>query len=189
MRPRRAGLFGQRRGSTAMEFAILSVPFLLFLLFLMEIGFDFYVQLALDYGVAQGAWKLETGAGNAAASAAVFMTDCMCPAVSPFLNCNQISISVQPMTAADYYTAASGGAGSIPSSGGTLNTAGFGFNPGGSNTPMFMQAIYTSVSTVGLLLPVMSMNTSAGRFHVTNSTVGWVNELFTPSSTVCGLSS
>jgi Flp pilus assembly protein TadG len=183
-----ARVFGQR-GTTSLEFAILSIPFFLFLLFLFELGFDFYVQLALDYAVGEGVRRLQTGAGNAAASVAAFKADCLCPPVSPFLNCNQISLNVYPLTTSDYYTNAQAGAGSIPLTGGVLNTSGFGFTPSTAATPMFMQAIYTSVSVVGLLLPVMSVSNGTTRVHVTSSTLGFINEPFAASGTVCGASS
>ena len=160
---------------------------MLFLLFLFEIGFDLYVQLALDYTVQEAARELQTGAGNAATSAQTFMTDCLCPRVSAFLNCSQISLNVAPMTNVDYYANAVAGAGALPVSANGLDTSGFVFTPSGSDTPMFMQAIYTSVSPVGLLLPMMSVKYGASRVHVTNSTIGFVNEPFTSSNSVCGV--
>ncbi len=161
---------------------------MLFLLFLFEVGFDLYTQLALDYAVQEGARELQTGAGNAATSAATFKTNCLCPAIAPFLNCSQISLNLVPMTGTDYYTNALTGAGSIPMSGGGLSTSGFAFAPSGSSTPMFMQAIYTSVSVVGLLMPSMSVMYGSSRVHVTSSSIGFVNEPFPTSNTVCGVS-
>ena len=160
---------------------------MLFLLFLFEMGLDLYVQLALDYAVQEGARELQTGAGNAALSLSAFQTNCLCPKVAGLLNCNQISLNIAPMTSADYYTNAVAGTGSIPMSAGGLDTSGFAFTPGGPDTPMFMQAIYTSVSAVGLLLPMMSVKYGSSRVHVTNSTIGFVNEPFSSSNTVCGV--
>jgi Flp pilus assembly protein TadG len=175
-----------RRGATALEFAILSIPFMLFLLFLFELGFDFYIQLAMDYAVSESARRLQTGAGNNASSVAAFKTDCLCPAIAAFLNCNQISINLYPITTADYYLNAKAGAGSIPLSGGVLSTSGYGFSTSSASTPMFLQAIYTSVSVVGLLLPVMSVSNGTTRVRVTSSTIGFINEPFSTSTSVCG---
>ncbi len=182
-RPRLLG----RRGATALEFAILAVPFWLFLLFLFELGMDFYVQLALDYAVQEGARRLQTGGGNAAASAAAFKADCMCPPVAAFLNCNQISISLFPVTTSDYYLNAKTGAGSLPITNGVLSTSGFSFGTGTAVQPMFLQAVYTSVSIVGGLLPIMSAVSGSGRVHVTTSSIGFINEPFNSSSQVCGV--
>ena len=181
-------LLQSRGGATALEFAVISVPFWLFTLFLFELGMDFYVQLALDYAVQEGARRLQTGAGSTAASATIFKTDCMCPTVSGFLNCGQITVTVYPMTSSDYYANAQSGAGFIPLSSGELNTSSWSFNTSGADTPMFIQAVYTSVSIVGLLLPSMSVLTPTGRAHVTTSSIGFINEPFTTPSTVCGTS-
>ena len=187
-RSARALLLGAR-GTTAMEFAIVSVPFLMFTLFLFELGVDFYLQLALDYAVQQGARKLQTGAGNAAPSVTVFKTDCLCPAVAGFLNCGQISLTVFPLSTSDYYTNAQAGAGAVPMSGGKLSTASWSFSTGGAATLMFMQAIYTSASVVGLLVPGMSTASSNGQVRVTSSAIGFINEAFTTPTTICGASS
>ena len=59
-----------RAGTTAVEFAVLGVPFLMFFLFLFEVGLDFYMQTALDYVVAETSRRVQIGAGQSAASAA-----------------------------------------------------------------------------------------------------------------------
>jgi hypothetical protein len=159
-----------KRGATALEFAILAVPLWMILLCLFELGLDFYTQLALDYAVQEGARKLQTGAGNAATSAAIFKTDCLCPVVAGFLNCRQIKLRVFPVTAADYYLNAVSGAGAIPLSNG-----------------MFLQAIYTSVPVVAGFIPGFAVRSATGLVHVTSSTIGFINEPFSTSSTVCGV--
>jgi hypothetical protein len=176
-----------KRGATALEFAILAVPLWMILLCLFELGLDFYTQLALDYAVQEGARKLQTGAGNAATSAAIFKTDCLCPVVAGFLNCRQIKLRVFPVTAADYYLNAVSGAGAIPLSNGILSTSGWSFTPGSAATPMFLQAIYTSVPVVAGFIPGFAVRSATGLVHVTSSTIGFINEPFSTSSTVCGV--
>jgi hypothetical protein len=105
------------------------------------------------------------------------------------LNCNQMTVTVYPLNTTDYYLAAKAGAGSIPLTGSTLNTSNWSFSTGGGSTAMFIQAVYPSVSVVGMLLPIMSINTAGGRAHVTTSSLGYINEPFTSSSSVCGVSS
>ncbi len=105
------------------------------------------------------------------------------------LNCNQMTVTVYPLATADYYLAAQSGAGSIPLSGGSLNTSGWSFSTGGTSTAMFIQAVYPSVSVVGMLLPSLSVNTPGGRAHVTSSSLGYINEPFSSSSAVCGVKS
>jgi Flp pilus assembly protein TadG len=182
-------LLATRRGATALEFAILVIPFWLFLLFLFELGFDFYVQLALDYAVQEGGRFLQTGAGSAATTATIFKNDCVCPAVAGFLNCNQITLTAYPITTTDYYANAQAGAGFTPVTSGSLNTGNWGFASGAANTPMFLQAVYTSVSIVGLLLPAVSLKSGNARVHVTTSSVGFINEQYPASTKICGVGS
>jgi len=40
-----------RRASGTLEFALVALPFVMSLLFLLELGYDFFAQVALDYGV------------------------------------------------------------------------------------------------------------------------------------------
>ena len=182
-------LFGARHGSTALEFAILIIPFWLFLLFLFELGFDFYVQLALDYAVQQSGRLLQTGAGSAATTSTVFKNDCVCPVVAGFLNCGQITLTAYPVTTTDYYTNALAGGGFVPLTAGALNTASWGFATGAPNAPMFLQAVYTSVSIVGMLFPSMSVAYGGARVHVTTSSVGFLNEQYPTLTTICGAGS
>ncbi len=144
------------------------------------------MQLALDYAVEEGARRLQTGQGNSAVSLAQYKTDCLCPIIAGFLNCNQITLTVYPVLTSDYYQNEQAGGGQIPLSSGLLNTSSYVFTPGSPDTAMFMQAIYTSVSAVGLLLPSMSVSNGSTRVHVTTSSVGFLNETFGTSSTVCG---
>jgi Flp pilus assembly protein TadG len=183
---RQGGLLSARCGATAMEFAILAIPFWLFMLFLFELGCDFYVQLALDYAVQEGARALQTGQVAPTASATVFKTDCLCPAVAGFLNCSQIALNVYPVTTTDYYTNAQAGAGFVPTSSGSLSTGSWSFTTGTANTPMFLQAVYTSVSIVGQLFPAMSILNGNVRVHVTTSSVGFLNEEYPTLTTFCG---
>jgi Flp pilus assembly protein TadG len=171
-----------------MEFAILAIPFWLFMLFLFELGCDFYVQLALDYAVQQGARELQTGQVASTATATVFKNDCLCPAVAGFLNCSQITLSVFPISTTDYYANAQTGAGFVPVSAGSLSTGSWSFTTGTANTPMFLQAVYTSVSIVGQLLPSMSVLNGNARVHVTTSSVGFLNEQYPVQTTFCGKS-
>lgn len=56
-------LSGQRRrrdqsGGVTLEFAVVALPFLIFLVFLLELGYDFYAQVALNYGVQTAARQI-----------------------------------------------------------------------------------------------------------------------------------
>ncbi len=155
-----------------MEFAILAVPFTAFLLFLFEVGFDYYLQDAVDYAALCGARSVQVGR-QAAVSALDFKNKYVCPPVAGLLNCNAITVNVLPVTP-DYYTQAIG---QVPIVNGVLNTASYTFTPGTQDQLMLLQIIYTSPTFVGQLVP--SWNTAlptSGFAHVTFSSIGFVNE-------------
>lgn len=54
-------LRGDQRGTTAVEFGILALPFFLFVFGIMAIGLQFFTINALDHGVEVAARKIRTG--------------------------------------------------------------------------------------------------------------------------------
>jgi Flp pilus assembly protein TadG len=170
----RRGWLSHRGGATAMEFAILAVPFTGFLLFLFEVGFDYYLQDAVDYAALCAARSVQVGR-QTAVSAADFKNRYVCPPVAGLLNCNSITVNVMPITP-DYHSAAIG---VIPITGGVLNTSTYTFTPGSADQLMLLQVIYTSPTFVGQLAPSWSYALAApasGYAHVTFSSIGFVNE-------------
>ena len=159
-------------GTTALEFAILSIPFFTFLLFLFEIGFDYYLQASLDYAIQEGARQIQTGNAQSAPSAAAFKAQYVCPNLGGLIDCNSIYLNVTEITS-DFYTQGSIGP---PLTGGTLDPSKYAFCLGLPNQLMLVQAIYTSPSIIGLLVPSMSLPFGSGRVRVTSSSVGFINE-------------
>ena len=93
-----------RRGGGALEFAVVALPFITFLLFLLELGYDFFAQVALDYGVQTAARQIQIGNAQGASTAAIFQANYLCPAVNGLLPCSAITVNITPITS-DYYTA------------------------------------------------------------------------------------
>jgi Flp pilus assembly protein TadG len=172
-----------RRAAVMLEFAIVGPPFLLCLVFMMEIGYDLYAQEMLDYGVQTAARQIQLGnaQGN---TQATFMSTYFCPAVSGFLVCSNITVNVQPIaasnTSATYYSNATSGA--YPVTSGHVNTGGFTYCPGGPSQLMLATAVYTSPSVVALFVPSLATNFGAGFVRVTMSAAAFVNEDFTTTA-------
>lgn len=180
-RTRPGGLFARlwrdRRGSTALEFAVVSLPCLTMLVFLAEIAYDFYAQVCLDYGVQAAARQIQIGAAQGASNAGVFQASYLCPAISGLLPCSSISVNIQPIPAtSDFYSSVSA---TVPrNSSGKLDTSGYKFCPGQPNQLMLVQALYTSPSLIGLVIPAMATASAAGFVHVTLSSAAFINENF-----------
>jgi Flp pilus assembly protein TadG len=164
-----------RRGGTVVEFAVVAFPFVLFLVFLLELGYDFYAKMALDYGVQTAARQIQIGNAQGAGTAAVFQTKFLCPALTGLLPCSAVTVNVIPITT-DYFTAVPA---TLPTNkAGQLSTAGFTYCPGKPNDLMLVQAIYTSPSLVSAVIPTMATSTAGGLVRVTLSSTAFINENF-----------
>jgi Flp pilus assembly protein TadG len=167
------------RAGVTLEFAVVSLPFLLFLVFLLELGYDFFAQVALDYGVQSAARQIQVGKAQGAATVAIFQTNYLCPALSGLLPCSSVAVNIAPITT-DYYTAVPAHLPTGPS--GQLNTSGFTYCPGRPNQLMLVQAIYTSPSLISALIPGMATSTAGGLARVTLSSTAFINENFPVTS-------
>ena len=176
-----ARLWRARRGAAALEFAVVSLPFLSLLIFLVELGYDFYAQVCLDYGVQAAARQIQIGAAQGATNASVFQTNYLCPALSGLLPCSYVSVNIQPLASgSDYYATVSV---TLPKDkNGKLDTSGYVYCPGQPNQLMLVQAIYTSPSLIGLVVPAMATATASGLAHVTMSSSAFINENFPVTS-------
>ena len=168
-------LWRDRRGSVALEFAVVALPFITLLVFQVEIGYDFFAQVSLDYGVQTAARQIQIGAAQGANTAAVFQTKYLCPALAGLLPCSSVTVNVLPVTS-DYYTAV---AATLPKDQtGRLDTSGFIYCPGKPNQLMLVQAIYTSPSLIAAVVPAMATSVAGGFVHVTLSSTAFINENF-----------
>ena len=164
-----------RRGSVALEFAVVALPFITLLVFLLEIGYDFYAQVSLDYGVQTAAREIQIGAAQGANTAAIFQTNYLCPALTGLLPCSSVTVNVLPVTS-DYYTVVA--ATLFKNQSGQLDTSSFTYCPGKPDQLMLVQAIYTSPSLVSAVVPSMATAVPGGFVHVTLSSTAFINENF-----------
>jgi Flp pilus assembly protein TadG len=171
----RPALRRDRRASTAVEFALVGMPLVLFLVFLLELGYDFFAQIALDYGVQSAARQIQIGNAQGSSTAAVFQANFLCPALAGLLPCSSVTVNIIPI-ATDYFTDVPV---RLPTNGaGQLDPSVFAYCPGTPNQLMFVQAIYTSPSLVSAIIPGMATATGAGLARVTQSSTAFINENF-----------
>ncbi len=145
-----------RRGATALEFALTGSAFLGLTLFVIALGFRLYVQVALDFATNHAARALAVDSTQKlSANRATFQAATLCDPRWWFLDCSQVTVSLQPVTSY------------IPGS--TLNPNGTPpFSPGQGGSLMLLQATYQ--------LPLLSWpapdGSGAGSFAATSVTVG-----------------
>lgn len=88
-------LHGDRTGTTAVEFGLLIVPFMLTLLAAFEIGYTFFLMSALDSAARGSARAVMTGAvSTAGMSASTFRTTVVCPKLPANFSCSDVFVNV-----------------------------------------------------------------------------------------------
>ena len=197
----RAGL-GYRRarhGVVGLEFALLSIPFFMFVLFVFELSYDLFTQEVLDYAL-QRAVAHTLARGNAAnlTDGSGFIDNFLCKDFGGLLACNgaekHIYVKVQKFTAAtqksggttDYFDITTG---KLPMAGNVLDLSSYlassSFCNAGSDQFVLVSVIYVGPTFVGYLLPnIISVTLSDGsQAHATLATAGINTERFSISQT------
>jgi Flp pilus assembly protein TadG len=77
-----------RRGSVAVEFALIAIPFFMLLFGILEAGVIFFGNSMLEKATADAARLVRTGQAQAQNMTATQFHDYICTQVSPLLNCN-----------------------------------------------------------------------------------------------------
>jgi Flp pilus assembly protein TadG len=180
----------RRRGNVSLEFAILAAPLFTLALGTMEVGYDFFVQEALDNAVHVAARGVQVGAadGSATGTAATkWVSNAVCPALGGLLDCGQLYVNVTYIpsgTGENYYTYMSS---NPPNLTGVTSSANS-ICTGSAGKLMLLQAYYLSPTFLGMLIPAWSQASpvnSSLRVHVTYSSSGFVNEYFSGGETGC----
>ncbi len=178
----------------ALEFALVSVPFMMFMLFVCEFTYGMFTQELLDGALHRAIDQMRGGyTSTPPSSAAGFINSFLCPQFYGLLECDatRVFMNVTPVAqGGDYYNVFPYGA--LPVSGNTLNLSSF-QGSAAYCTPAAKQfyevsAIYIGPTFVGYLLPnILSVKTASGSglapvVHATLSTVGFAAENFPQQS-------
>jgi Flp pilus assembly protein TadG len=167
----------------ALEFALLSVPLFVLLLGTMEVGYDFFVQAALDNAVQSAARSVQVGSvqGNASGkSVGTWVASAVCPALGSLLDCGQLYVTVTPIPSGagqNYYTYLSANPLTLTE----ITSTGNSVCTGTPGQLVVLQAYYLSPTFLGLLVPSFSVSSpvNAGhRVHATYAASGFINENF-----------
>lgn len=118
-------------GATAVEFAMVSVPFLMLLAAIIETAMMFWTSQVLEESVSQTSRRLLTGEAKSRynktgpENTAAFKND-ICANSPGLVDCSKLFIDVR--TYSSFASAKTGVDGSNPVTAGGLNTTGFGYN-------------------------------------------------------------
>lgn len=150
-----------RSGVAALEFALVGTPFLLVMLFLMNIGLQTYVQSALDQATVKAGHQIQSGWGMTA-SGTVIGKNRTGPQGSGPLSVQTLVCSYLPVpnqacldglkvyanTGTTFHDLAR-----VDSAAGGLSSAGVAFNTLGSAAPVILQVAYLRTSVTSFTEP------------------------------------
>ncbi len=98
MRSKVAGFAADRSGASALEFALVAVPFLLLIFAVLEVGLVYFANFTLENAVSRGARLIRTGQAQAQQfSAEQFKTE-VCKSLGPPLSCSDLKLDVRNFT-------------------------------------------------------------------------------------------
>lgn len=145
-----------RRGSAAVEFALVGMPFCVIVFLIFAISLHLYYQELLDTGLHLAIRQMQTGNAQNVANGDAFVASYLCPAMGNLVACGDVHVRVDKLTFAtgqDYYNNTTG---RLPLKGNALDLSGFssaGFCNTGSSQFVLLTAIYVAPTLVGGLLP------------------------------------
>lgn len=97
----RAGLFGCRRASAAVEFSILAWPFLALCSFILTISIGAIVSSSLQEALESGRRLVQSGSAGSL-DADSFRRRFICPSLPVIFDCSQVWVNLRPVSADGY---------------------------------------------------------------------------------------
>ncbi len=173
-------LWHSRQGTAAVEFGLVSMPFIALLLAVMQVGLALYTQETLDYATQYAARQIQIGAVSTSMTAAAFQSTVFCPKMAPLMPCSGLSFSLKPV--ADFYTDAAVTL-VIPTN--AAPGSGFTFCPGTPGQLMFLRVVYQAPAYSRMWWTGIANSTSPTTRSV-QSTAAFVIETATILSSVPG---
>jgi Flp pilus assembly protein TadG len=165
--------FGRnRKGSAAVEFALVAPAVIALLFAILETGIIFFANQYLQTITQDGARIIMTGqAQNAGDTQAAFKTY-ICNQVVALFTCNNISVNVQSFSSFQTLTA------TCPISNGTFDNTNLQYNPGGPGDVVIVQLFYKWPQIVtGLGYNITNLN---GNYRLLCTTAAFRNEPYPP---------
>jgi Flp pilus assembly protein TadG len=170
--------FGRnRKGSAAVEFALVAPVFFALLFAIIETGLMFFASQILETVAQESARQIMTGQFQAAGNntPAAFITNVVCNQYQPVLNCNNISVDVEsdPSQFSNLNIA-------YPVTGGSFDPTKLKFNPGASCSVVTVTLYYQwQMFVTGLGYNISNLN---GNIRLLSATAAFRDE---PYSGAC----
>ncbi len=141
-RKRLCSLHKDTSGATAVEFAIVAVPFFMFAFGIMGLGLHFFTSNALEHGVETVSRQIRTGQAQNGDMDLASFKDAVCDETAGYINCDDLNVHIQSGTTWSDITPTpclSGGSLTASAGGGTDLVADY---SGGSSQVVLITACY-----------------------------------------------
>jgi Flp pilus assembly protein TadG len=132
-----ARLRGNKSGATAVEFAMIAAPFFFLLFAMIEIGAVFFTGTVLENAVLESAREIRTGQAQTSGMTLAGFRSEVCDRIAVIGNCDRLEIDVRVFP--DFGNVDQ----NSPIQGdGTLETGGFGWDPGSAGDIVLVRVFY-----------------------------------------------
>jgi Flp pilus assembly protein TadG len=161
-----------RRGATAVEFALIAAPFFFLIFGLLEVCLIFIMSTVMEHAVTEASRPLRTGEAQESAMTRVQFRQAICDELFDMLDCDgRLHIDVRTV---DNFSGTPSGA---PLDGdGDFDDDGFDFVPGGPNDIVAVRAFYEwDLITPFISQPLVNMS---GSKHLLQANTVFRNEPF-----------
>jgi Flp pilus assembly protein TadG len=175
--------FDDRRGASAVEFAMVGSMLIATIIFVMMLGLLLYIGQALDRATAVAARQIMTGAvQKQGLSQSTFISNVLCPSLPAMFVCSKVIVNVQTVSEAagpnGYYLFANNTQTGliIP----TLSNSSSQFNPGIQASYVYMQVIYPITFLPSFMASMFSAGVTynGSPAYLTVSTAAFRNEQY-----------
>lgn len=159
-----------KKGATAVEFAIVALPFLALLGAILETALVFFAGMMMDHALSRSAREIRTGQIQLAGGSPEAFRNSVCSRTAGLVNCTRLRIDVRTL---DSF----GGATTLPlDDDGMVNLDAIVFQPGDPGEIVLVRAFYDwplFVPNLGL-----GMSNMSGNRRLLTSTAAFRNEPF-----------
>ena len=161
-----------RRGSAAVEFSIVALPFFVLMFGLAEVAMIGFAQTSLDYAVSEAARQIRTGQAQMGGISRAQIEDQLCQEVNSFvvLSCDNLYLDVKKFTS---FVDANNDSNS-PIEDDEFDDSGFGYSPGAPSDIEVVRAYYRWHVMTPMFEPVFQNISGGDRILV--STMMFRNE-------------
>jgi|SRR5450755_4160707 Flp pilus assembly protein TadG len=174
---------GDRRGSTAVEFGLVAVPFFALLFAIFETAIDFYAGQMLQSATWDAARQIMTGqvqAAGAITSAIQFRDQLICPKILGMVTCSKVQVDARVVNQFNAAEVAK------PFTGGVFDTSNFQFCPGGPGQIVVVRAVYPMPILTSLFGLTGTTTVNGSRVRILMGVAALQNEPFPPTNPLPG---